>query len=169
MQPADSFKEKPPKDFAYTFGGISTDLMLDCNYDVENGGWQAPIIKKNEPFMLDPSNATLQYSIECFEGMKAYITVDKKVSLFRPDMNFKRMNSSHKQLGLPSFDVNEMTECLKELVKLEKHWIPDRPMHSLYIRPTSICMDNKLGLSSVRKCKTFIVMCPVGPYYPRGF
>ena len=59
MQPSDSLKEKPPKDFAYTFGGISTDHMLDCNYDVENGGWQSPIIKKNEPFMLDPSNATL--------------------------------------------------------------------------------------------------------------
>lgn len=101
--------------------------------------------------------------------MKAYITVDKRVTLFRPDMNFKRMNLSHKQLGLPAFDINEMTECLKELVKIEKDWIPDRPMHSLYIRPTSICMDNKLGLSSVKKSKTFIVLCPVGPYYPRGF
>ena len=70
--------------------------MLDINYDKENGGWQAPIIKKNEPFMLDPANTTLQYSIECFEGMKAYITVDNKVSLFRPEMNFKRMNNSHK-------------------------------------------------------------------------
>jgi branched-chain amino acid aminotransferase len=72
-------------------------------------------------------------------------------------------------LGIPAFDINEMTECLKELIKIEKDWIPHRPMHSLYIRPTSICMDNKLGLSSVRKSKTFVVLCPVGPYYPRGF
>ena len=62
-----------------------------------------------------------------------------------------------------------MTECLKELIKVEKDWIPDRPLHSLYIRPTSICMDNKIGLSSVKKMKTFVVLCPVGPYYPRGF
>lgn len=143
--------------------------MLDINYDKENGGWQAPIIKKNEPFMLDPANTTLQYSIECFEGMKAYITVDNKVTLFRPEMNFKRMNNSHKQLGIPTFDGNEATECLKELIKLEKDWIPNRPMHSLYIRPTSIAMDNKLGLSTVNKSKTFVVLCPVGPYYPRGF
>lgn len=62
-----------------------------------------------------------------------------------------------------------MLECLKELIKIEKDWIPERPFHSLYIRPTSICMDNKLGLSSVKKARTFVVLCPVGPYYPRGF
>ena len=101
--------------------------------------------------------------------MKSYITVDNRVIIFRPQKNFERMNSSHKALGFSSFNVDEMVECLKELVKLEMKWIPNRPMHSLYIRPTSICMDNKLGLSSVKKSKTFIVLCPVGPYYPRGF
>lgn len=79
------------------------------------------------------------------------------------------MNISHTQLGLPPFDGTEMVECLKELVKLEKDWIPDKPLHSLYIRPTSICMDNRLGLSSVKKAKTFVVLCPVGPYFPAGF
>ena len=53
--------------------------MIDCDYDKDNGCWKNPVIKANEPFMLDPANATLQYSIECFEGMKAYVTVDKKV------------------------------------------------------------------------------------------
>ncbi len=143
--------------------------MLEIDYDVENGGWQKPMIKPNEPFELDPANATLHYSIECFEGMKAYITQDKKVSLFRPEKNFERMNNSHKQLGFPFYDNREMLECLKELIKIEKRWIPDRPFHSLYIRPTSICMDNMLGLSSIRKCKSFIILSPVGPYYPRGF
>ena len=42
-------------------------------------------------------------------------------------------------------------------------------MHSLYIRPTSIAMDDRLGLSRVSKSKTFIILSPVGPYYPRGF
>lgn len=101
--------------------------------------------------------------------MKAYVTEDKKVSLFRPLKNFERMQNSHKQLGIALFDKHEMNACLKELIKLEKDWIPDRPLHSLYIRPTSISMDNKLGLSSVRKSKTFVILCPVGPYYVRGF
>lgn len=32
-------KEKPGPDHAYTFGGITTDYMLEINYDRENGGW----------------------------------------------------------------------------------------------------------------------------------
>jgi len=67
------------------------------------------------------------------------------------------------------FNGDEMLECLKELIKLEKDWIPDRPNHSLYIRPTSISMDNRLGLSSVKKSKTYVVLSPVGPYFPGGF
>ena len=32
-------KEKPDKDHAYTFGGISTDYMLDIDFDASKGGW----------------------------------------------------------------------------------------------------------------------------------
>ena len=162
-------KPKPAADHQYTFGGLSTDYMLEIDYDVHNGGWQRPVIRANEPFELDPSNATLHYSIECFEGLKAYITHDERLMLFRPDKNFERMNISHTQLGFPEFSASEAVACLKELVKIEKDWIPRRPMHSLYVRPTSICMDNRLSLSKVEKSKTFIIFSPVGPYYPRGF
>ena len=123
----------------------------------------------NEPFEIDPANATLHYSIECFEGSKAYRTVDDKIILFRSDENFRRMNQSHLQLGISTFDRFEMLECCRKLIEIEKDWIPDKPQHSLYIRPTSICMDDKLGLSRVTKSKTFIILSPVGPYYPRGF
>jgi branched-chain amino acid aminotransferase len=62
-----------------------------------------------------------------------------------------------------------MIECLKELIKIEKDWIPRKPFHSLYIRPSSICMDNKIGLGRINHMKTFVVLSPVGPYYSRGF
>ena len=123
--------------------------MLDIDYKSENGGWQRPIIRPNEPLMLEPANATLHYCVECFEGLKAYVTHDKKVMLFRADKNCERLNRSHRQLGFPEFDVKEMLECLKELVRTEKDWIPDRPLHSLYLRPTSISMDNRLSMSKI--------------------
>lgn len=153
----------------YQFGGITTDYMLDIDYDKENGGWQKPKIVPNQPFHLDPANATLHYAIECFEGAKAYRTVDNRIIMFRTDENFKRMNTSHKQLGIPEFDVEQMLACCRRLIEIEKDWIPHKPLHSLYLRPTSICMDNKLGLGRVTKSKTFIILSPVGPYYPRGF
>ncbi len=39
----------------------------------------------------------------------------------------------------------------------------------MYIRPTGIAMDNTIGLAKVRKAKVFVILSPVGPYYPRGF
>jgi branched-chain amino acid aminotransferase len=62
-----------------------------------------------------------------------------------------------------------MFDLVKALIDLERDWIPNRPDHSLYIRPTSISMDDNIGMSSVSKMKTFVVLSPVGPYYPRGF
>lgn len=103
--PTETPKAKPGPDHVYMFGGITTDYMLDIDYDKDNGGWQKPKIVANQPFHLDPANATLHYAIECFEGAKAYRTVDGRIIMFRCDENFKRMNTSHKQLGIPEFNV----------------------------------------------------------------
>ena len=145
--------------------------MIHCDYDKANGGWQKPRIAPVEPFELDPANATLHYSIECFEGAKAYIKEDdpQKVIMYRINKNFERMNSSHRQLGFPQFNVDEMVQCTAALIDLDRDWIPKRPLHSMYIRPNSIAMDNTLGLSQINRMKTFVVLSPVGPYYPRGF
>ena len=32
-------KEKPGADHQYTFGGLTTDYMLEIDYDLDNGGW----------------------------------------------------------------------------------------------------------------------------------
>ena len=169
FEPSKTLKAKPGPDHVYMFGGITTDYMLDIDYDKDNGGWQKPKIVPNQPFHLDPANATLHYAIVCFEGAKAYRTVDDRIIMFRTDENFKRMNTSHRQLGIPEFVVEQMLACCRRLIEIEKDWIPQKPLHSLYLRPTSICMDNKLGLGRVTKSKTFIILSPVGPYYPRGF
>jgi branched-chain amino acid aminotransferase len=89
--------------------------------------------------------------------------------MYRINENFKRMMQSHKQLGFPMFDINEMVETTGKLIDIEREWVPNRPNHSLYLRPTSIAMDNRLGITSIKKMKTFVVLSPVGPYYPRGF
>lgn len=42
---------------------MKTDYMLVCDYDINNGGWQAPKIVANENFELDPMSAALHYGI----------------------------------------------------------------------------------------------------------
>jgi hypothetical protein len=32
-------KSKPGPEHQYSFGGITTDYMLECNFDRQNGGW----------------------------------------------------------------------------------------------------------------------------------
>jgi len=32
-------KQKPGPDHQYTFGGITTDYMLEIDFDRDNGGW----------------------------------------------------------------------------------------------------------------------------------
>ena len=81
------------------FGVHHTDHMLEIDY-VENV-WQSPKISKYHSFSIDPFNATLHYSINLFEGMKAFKTEEGKVTMFRPEMNMKRMNNSAKRITLP--------------------------------------------------------------------
>ena len=43
---------------------------------------------------IHPAAKCLHYSIEVFEGMKAYYAVDGSLRLFRPDLNLNRLQKS---------------------------------------------------------------------------
>lgn len=53
------------------------------------------------PLSLEPSCTVFHYAQTLFEGMKAYRDENGKVTLFRPDMNMKRMLTSAKRIALP--------------------------------------------------------------------
>jgi branched-chain amino acid aminotransferase len=79
------------------------------------------------------------------------------------------MNSSARRLCMPELDVDYVYEGLLELVKIEEDWIPSAPGTSLYIRPTMIATDAHLGVKASDNYLFFIILSPVGPYYPEGF
>jgi len=150
------------------FGASFTDHMLEIDWTKE-AGWGAPAIKPFQNFNISPAASVFHYALECFEGMKAYVDADGEIRLFRPDMNMKRMNTSTARLQLPTFDGDEVIACLKELLKLEKHWIPEGRGYSLYLRPTCISTHQTIGVAASEAAKLFIICSPVGPYYPTGF
>jgi branched-chain amino acid aminotransferase len=76
------------------------------------------------------------------------------------------LRESFKNLAFPDFSAEELNKCIIELVKLDRDWCPKKPMHSLYIRPTGISMENTLGVRSANSVKLFVILSPVGPYYP---
>ena len=151
------------------FGKNFTSHYFEMDYDANNGGWHSPTIKKFSDFQISPAALVFHYGQAIFEGLKAYKHADGKIALFRPDENFKRMNRSAKRLCMPEIDLDLALTALKELVKLEKDWIPTKDGHSLYIRPLMIATDPYLGVKAGDQYKFMIMLSPVGPYYPQGF
>lgn len=150
------------------FGHTFSDHMLEVDWN-EKKGWGAPKIRPFGDLSIHPAASSLHYSLECFEGMKAYIDADNNIRLFRPEMNFKRINSSGKRLLLPRVDPDQGLKLLKELLRVDKDWIPNKFGYSLYIRPTLISTTPFLGVAPASDAKFFIICSPVGPYYPTGF
>jgi len=79
------------------------------------------------------------------------------------------MNNSAKRLCMPEIDVEFALEALKELINIERDWIPAKQGESLYIRPFMIGTDEFLGVNPSKSYKFMIILSPVGAYYPEGF
>jgi branched-chain amino acid aminotransferase len=66
-------------------------------------------------------------------------------------------------------DEDFVLEALKQLIDVEKAWVPGAEGTSLYIRPTVIATDPFLGVRASFTYRFFIILSPVGAYYPEGF
>ena len=164
---SDTLKPKPDNS-SLGFGTIFTDQMFNMDYNPDNG-WHNPRIEPYTPIEMDPATAVLHYGQAVFEGLKAYKTDSGGVQFFRPKDNFKRLNRSCQMLCIPEFDEDFVFDAMKQLIALEKDWIPGAPETSLYIRPTIIATDHFLGVRASYTYRFFIILSPVGAYYSEGF
>ncbi|MDY0360267.1 MAG: branched-chain amino acid aminotransferase [Desulforegulaceae bacterium] len=164
---SNQLKEKPAQD-KLGFGKKFTDHMFIMDY--ETGiGWHDPRIVPFGPFTVSPATSVFHYAQAIFEGLKAYKNPKGEIVLFRADENFKRMNRSAKRMCIPEFDGDFVLNSLKELIKIDKDWVPSKEGTSLYIRPAIIATDEYVGIKASDHYRFFIIMCPVGAYYSAGF
>jgi len=70
---------------------------------------------------------------------------------------------------MPVVDPDMYLQAMKELILLDRRWIPTSKGTSLYIRPTMIATEPALGVRPSNEYLFFIVLSPVGAYYPEGF
>jgi len=151
------------------FGVNFTDHMFTMKWKTGKG-WHDAKISKLAPFSLHPASIVFHYGQEIFEGLKAFASTDKKdVLVFRPDQNIKRFNRSASRLCMPNLDEGEMMDSIEQLVLTEKRWIPRHRGAALYIRPTMIGIQDALGVKASNEYIYFVILSPVGPYYPEGF
>lgn len=148
------------------FGTVIAPVMAVCDYD--NGQWGDVTVEAYEGITLDPTNKTLHYGQEIFEGMKAYFADKKGPFLFRPYENAKRFNSSAARMAMPSIPEEVYVESVKTVVELVKDFIPSQSGDSLYIRPFMFATEDSLGIKPSDKFKFMVVASPSSSYFSGG-
>ena len=160
-----NLKQKP--DFNdLPFGKYMTDYMLEMDWN--NGEWGEMVIKPYGDFSLSPAAMILHYGQGVFEGAKAFKNDKGEISMFRIESNLDRMNKSAWRMGMPTFDLAAVKEGIAKLVALEKDWIPVGYGKALYLRPTMIATEPKIGVTTCKQFKFYVVCCPVASYFKAG-
>lgn len=164
----ESRKAKPADEAKLGFGKFFTDHMFTMTY-FSGRGWEKGEIGPYRAICLQPTAMCLHYGQEIFEGMKAYRGKSGEIYLFRPRDNIRRMNASAERLCMPTVDPDVFMDAMVKLVLLDRDWIPRGQGAALYIRPTMIATEAALGVHPANEYLFFIIIGPVGAYYPEGF
>lgn len=161
-----SKKQKPAAE-DLQFGKVFTDHMFIADYSADKG-WTDHRIVPYEPLTIDPAAIIFHYGQTVFEGLKAYLSKEGKIRLFRPEQNMHRMNQSCERLCMPQINEEVAIEALKQLLIVDKEWIPSAEGTSLYVRPFMIATEPYLGVAPSTQYRFMIILSPVGSYYKEG-
>lgn len=135
----------------------------------KNGAWDEGCITEDDTVTLSECACVFQYAQTCFEGLKAYRTVNDEIVCFRPDMNAARMADSCRRMIMPVFPEDKFVEAVRQVVQANKDFVPPYGTGaSLYIRPYMMGTDPVLGVHPASEFEFRIFVSPVGPYFKGG-
>jgi len=156
-----------PADDTLQFGTVFTDHMFQLDH-TEGRGWHDPRIVPYQPFTVDPASAVLHYAQAVFDGLKAFRGSDGVVRLFRAQTHIDRLNQSCERLCIPPLDAKLVLESFHALIAVDEAWVPYKRGTAIYVRPTVIATEPFLGVRPARTYTYFLILSPVGSYYPEG-
>ena len=149
------------------FGYIKTDKRYVSTW--KNGAWDEGGLTSDDQITMSECACVLQYAQTCFEGLKAYTTVDGRIVTFRPDLNAKRMVDSAKRLEMPPFPEERFLDAIEQVVRANKDWVPPYGSGAtLYIRPYMFGIDPVIGVKPATEYQFRTFVTPVGPYFKGG-
>jgi len=105
------------------FGQLFTDHMITLRWTAERG-WHDGRLEPYGPFTLDPATSVFHYSQEFFEGLKAYRQDNGSITMFRPDANAARFNSTARRMAMPELPPETFIRALELLVAQDREWVP---------------------------------------------
>jgi len=147
------------------FGKHMSDHMLVAKY--KNGAWQDAEIIPFGPIPMMPTILALHYGQSVFEGMKAFKMNDGKASIFRIQKHFDRFQRTLRRMCMPELPFEMFEEGLKELINIDREWIPTSAGSSLYIRPLIFATEERFGVKISEEYLMIIMTGPVPPFYPK--
>lgn len=147
------------------FGTSHTDHIFMAEYN--NGEWNNQRIEPFGNFTLSPFALCFHYGQTVFEGLKAYRLIDGRISIFRPEQHYRRMNRSLERMCMPSLPEEMFMEGLEQLIRLEESWLPGKNDVALYIRPFVIATEARLGVKISEEYLFTIGCAPVSKYYTK--
>lgn len=149
------------------FGYVKTDYRYVSNF--KDGKWDDGVLTEDANITMSECACVLQYAQTCFEGLKAYTTVDGKIVCFRPDLNAQRMADSCRRLKMPVFPEDRFVDAVLQTVKANAQWVPPYGSGaSLYLRPYMFGSDPIIGVKPANEFQFRMFATPVGPYFKGG-
>ena len=133
--------------------------------DFRGGEWKDPRIVPYGNIAVSPATPALHYAHSIFEGLKAYRSESGEALVFRPFENLKRLNRSAERMCMVAVPEDLYGESLRELISVDRDWIPKTPGASLYIRPFVFSADEYIGIRPSVDFTYMIILSPVGMYY----
>jgi branched-chain amino acid aminotransferase len=131
-------------------------------------GWHHPRIEPYRSLVLDPAAAALHYGQLLFEGLKAFKGKDGTIRAFRPDKHAARMNKGARRICIPEVDPAIVVKSQLALIDVDREWVPSTIGTALYVRTVIIASEPLLGVRPANAYTYFIIMAPVGAYFPEG-
>ena len=145
------------------FSSVFSDHMFTAEY--RDGRWSEGLIRPYGPLSLFPSISALQYGVSIFEGMKAHKSPEGRPLLFRPAENARRFQRSAIRLAMAPVPENLFLDALRELVRLDRAWIPPADVGALYVRPIQFSDDPSIRVKPAERHQFIILTFPFSAYF----
>lgn len=145
------------------------DTNCHIRYVWKDGKWDAGELVESPIMPIHIAATALHYGQAAFEGLKAFCRKDGKVSLFRPEENAKRMQTTARRTCMAEVPTELFVDACRRVVKANLEFVPPYGTGgSLYVRPLLFGSGAQIGVAPADEYTFLVLVTPVGPYYKGG-
>lgn len=141
---------------------------VECHFSHSGSGkWSAPRFVASPYLSLHALIPGLNYGQQVYEGLKAFRHAgNSKITIFRPDRNAKRMQTSAEVVSIPPVPEALFIECVQLAVGVNAEFVPPHESGAaMYIRPLLFGSSAQLGLSPPDSYTLVVAVMPTGVYH----